>query len=217
MGVTFQAEGLAYEDSYDCGYITLGAYKLEVARRASPLAGALYRKWAFGYLDDFDRGDGNEVTDMGDKVVKAQIFVEDLAQDADPPTIDDVAEEAETAFPGHVTRPMRSEVDITVTMGELDSFLRETVGDAVMGCLLYAPDTEGRLEPDECTELLADLDRLFSDREAPQILAHNYGETTAVVDERGCPRPRIRHYLMHEQMRGMLRHCAERGVPLIWF
>ena len=33
MGVSFHAAGLAYEDSYDCGCVTYGGYRMALARR----------------------------------------------------------------------------------------------------------------------------------------------------------------------------------------
>lgn len=45
MGVSFHAAGLAYEDSYDCGYATYGGYRMALANAIDSEFGTLYRAW----------------------------------------------------------------------------------------------------------------------------------------------------------------------------
>lgn len=45
MGVTVTAIGLSDEDSFDCGYITFGQFRIELAKEYNPEFGNLYERW----------------------------------------------------------------------------------------------------------------------------------------------------------------------------
>lgn len=45
MGVTVTAIGLSDEDSFDCGYITFGQFRIELAKAYNPEFGNLYERW----------------------------------------------------------------------------------------------------------------------------------------------------------------------------
>lgn len=45
MGVTVTAIGLSDEDSFDCGYITFGQFRIGLAKAYNPEFGDLYERW----------------------------------------------------------------------------------------------------------------------------------------------------------------------------
>lgn len=50
MGLTVSAKGLSCEDSYDCGYITFGAFRIALAKAYNEEFGNLYEKWHQGAI-----------------------------------------------------------------------------------------------------------------------------------------------------------------------
>lgn len=214
MGVCFRADGLGYEDGYDCGYMTLFIYKTQIAFAVSLVAGFMYQNWALGTFDTPDPHDDEDARIL-------TIFPCDTKRVPIPDSChiwpSQLARMCAEAIDGAVAgTDGNGDPTVTFSLSALDEFLRRELGDATMECLLYAPDTEGELTPQECADLLADLDSHLEGKEPPNVRGHNYGETEMVSDEAGRPIPRMREYPMHDQFRRMLRHCAENGVPLVW-
>lgn len=205
MGVRFEAEGLPYEQSYDCGYATYGLYRLALAHAISPAAALVLRELWLG-----------DMPVDGGGMASFRIRDDDVA--GHRPDVDAALGAIAAGMPSaRVTVPADGfPAAVTAPFGEVDAFLRAELGDACCGCLFYAPDTEGELTGEECAALVADIEAHLDGREPPHVLGHNYGETSYATDEEGRPVPVMRGYDMHGQFMGMFRHCAERGVRLAW-
>lgn len=211
MGVHFEAEGLPYERSYDCGYITYGLYRLALARAMSPVASLLLRKMWLGMLDVDEEAD--------------EVAFDVIPNDGDSSGLglDDIVSALSDGMEGTEVRTMArgrdgqvSVVSVRTPYASLDAFLRAELGDTCCECLFYAPDDEGELTARECAELVADIERHLEGREPPRMPGHNYGETRYATGEDGGLVPETRTYDMHEQFMGMFRHCAENEVRLTW-
>lgn len=210
MGVHFEAEGLPYEETYDCGYITYGMYRMALASAISPVAGMVLRRLLLGGMVVDDDGVTSFELD-GDDIAKSRLDAEDvikaIAQGMPSATV--------AGFKGDWLLGERP-ISVRAPFDEVDAFLRSELGDTCCECLFYAPDTEGELTGEECAELVADIEEHLDGKEPPHMPGHNYGEAGYATDEEGRLVPVMREYDMHEQFMGMFRHCAERGVRLTW-
>ena len=205
MGVAFHADGLAYEDSYDCGYLTFDAYRIALAKVLSPLAGIVYEAVLLGTTDDAEI-DGTEALRVEIRMDAGDGNPADLLRGLCPIGAGSggllILDEG---VPGTIVAVMTYEA------------LNEMLGVAYgpyLASFLSAPDSEGELSSEECAGILRDLGRL-GDKSVPAV-GHNYGETILSVDGDGRRIVTVRHYPMHSQFVGMFRHCAEAGVPLSW-
>ena len=45
MGLTIRAKGMSDEDSFDCGYIIFGQFRIGLAKAYNPEFGDLYERW----------------------------------------------------------------------------------------------------------------------------------------------------------------------------
>lgn len=63
MGLTVYAKGMV--NTYDCGYITFGNFRMKLAETYDEELGALYRKWLFDGLDDDELKRINEIIPQG--------------------------------------------------------------------------------------------------------------------------------------------------------
>lgn len=197
MGVAFRAEGLPlpYEDTYDCGYATLLAYRLALASAASPVMGHVYRGMAFGEFSSEDTAEGEVLTfDMRGSGIPDGLI---------------------KAFSSSHEGIRAEDGCATLSMGldALNAAMRAEYGPD-LSSFLCAPDADGRLSADECAGILRDLQR-FGSLDVG-VRGHNYGTTELSVDEDGARRVRTHDYDMHEQFVGMFRHCAEGGADLVW-
>ena len=213
MGVTFHAEGLAYEDSYDCGYVVFEEYRDALAKAANPVMGQVYAIVTDGFADYEEVGGRDmllfaidEVCDetgreMGAKEIREGLF--------------SLCPESADGCRGLwvMSQGDNLPLDIRMTFDALNAMMRVAYGKH-LASFLSAPNDEGMLDAEDCRGILDDLKRL-GDLSIP-LKGHNYGETEMTVDEDGRRAVHIRHYPMHSQFVGMFRHCAEHNVTLMW-
>ena len=232
MGVHFQAEGLAYEDSYDCGYVTFNDYRCELAKAISPLAGTVYAAWLScerGYEDDDGafHEDGCRLMlpfpEYDDALEERRLAAKTEGDGESPRPADDAAlaalldgkrDELETIgllgvelAPGN--RGM-SALSCTARYEALDRLFSEAFSPEAAN-LLFAPDTEGSFPWQECRDLYQELREYSMD-----AVGHNYGESKIVAGPGGKPEASCRAYNMHEQFLNMFKHCWDNRVDLRW-
>lgn len=197
MGVSFRAEGtpIPYENTYDCGYMTLLAYRTALASAASPIMGQVYKQVSLGTYETAPRARGEVmVFDLSECPVDAG----EIRQFAD--THEGVTSDAGAS-------------SLSMTLDALNAAMHEAYGPD-LSSFLCAPDTEGRLSASECAGILSDLGRI-----GPvdvDVRGHNYGTTEMSVGEDGRRSVRLHEYNMHEQFVGMFQHCADSGSNLVW-
>lgn len=51
MGLTVKIKGLTDEETYDCGYVTFGVYRMAIAEAYDKEFGTLYKKW-YGFTNE---------------------------------------------------------------------------------------------------------------------------------------------------------------------
>jgi len=62
MGLTVRAKGLSDENSFDCGYITFGQFRIGLAKAYNPEFGDLYERWYHWYhSEEFSSADFNRM------------------------------------------------------------------------------------------------------------------------------------------------------------
>lgn len=213
MGVTFQVEGLAYEDSYDCGYAIFDGYRIALAQAINPVAGRVYEVVVMGDADYEEIG-GKDVLMLGldASEMADERFADGEAVKGELRRLCPVgAADGGLAF--HRSFGDGSHVSVRITYDAMNEMMREAYGED-LASFLSAPDTEGELTGEECLGILRDLSR-FGSISVP-VLGHNYGEAQLSVGEDGKRQVTLRHYNMHEQFVGMFRHCADNGVVLTW-
>lgn len=66
MGLTVRAKGLSCEDSYDCGYLTFGNFRMELARIYNAEFGELYKKW-YLYQEDVTESDVKRMNELSNE------------------------------------------------------------------------------------------------------------------------------------------------------
>lgn len=211
MGVSFHAEGLAYEDSYDCGYLTLWAYRKELATVVNPVMGRIYGCVSMGDAT-YGEKDGEDVL-----TVSVETFSDGEGREWDAQAIEGEMRRLCQGMGGHgldvvISLDGRS-AEACMSYDALNGMMVSAYGE-FLSSFLCAPDTEGELTGEECAGILSDLDRLGN----PTVSAvgHNYGETSLSVDEGGRRQVSIRNYGMHSQFVKMFRHCADHDVTLMW-
>lgn len=205
MGVTFSADGLSYEDSYDCGYATVWAYRSSLATAVNPVAGAIYEAVASGEMREDD--DGHVIIKLGciTDASGRELGTEEVADWLGDMSgrIGDIGFDSPYGMGGTMVR---------TSYEALNALFVETYGKDLASFLL-APDCEGVLEPDECAGILRDLEALGNP--SPHVTGHNYGEVELRVTG-GRRQVTMREYDMHSQFLGMFRHCEKQHVPLRW-
>lgn len=213
MGVTFHAEGLAYEDAYDCGYAIFDKYRIDLAHAIHPVVGRIYESVVMGDAEYEETGEHD--------VLMLSLCIEDI-EDSERMSAESIQDELRRLCPDGVRdgglqfRPVlgdSSSVDMRITYDAVNEMMRNAYGED-LASFLSAPDSEGELTGDECGGVLRDLDRVGK-VDVPTI-GHNYGETVLSVDTEGHREVKIRYYPMHSQFLGMFRHCAENNVSLVW-
>lgn len=206
MGVHFDAAGLAYEDSYDCGYITYGQYRIALAKAIDPEFGFLYEGWYGSYCHEEDGSWVHEVMLHARgpaelEFILALPLIENVQVRGDRFMRSMTQEEWDRLDEGFV-RKKQATVEADMRRDDFCKLVDERVSETAQN-LLFAPDSEGKWSWKECRDMYKEL----SGYEVG-TLGHNYGEVV-----RGGE---MRTYNMHEQFMGMTRHCWKRRVNLWW-
>lgn len=67
MGLTVKAKKLSYKDSYDCGYFTFMAFRVNLAKTFNKEFGEIYDKWIHGSVTDKEFNRMNEILTNSEK------------------------------------------------------------------------------------------------------------------------------------------------------
>lgn len=203
MGVSFHAAGLAYEDSYDCGCVTYGGYRMALANAIDSEFGALYRAWYTNV----------GIEEKDDSLSFRSFMFADTEEEIEaikslPPVNVQYADKNFLALGKPKDEPLTGNaakkyaVSVTVDWDAFCKYTTERISEAAQ-MLLFASDCEGKWSWKECRDMYKELSGYKVD-----TLGHNYGET--------IPGGRMRTFNMHEQFMGMMRHCWKRRVNLWW-
>lgn len=203
MGVSFHAAGLAYEDSYDCGYATYGGYRMALANAIDSEFGTLYRAWYTNV----------GVEEKDDSLSFRSFMFADTEEEIEairslPPVNVQYADKNFLSLGRPKDEPLAGNaakkyaVAVIVDWDAFCKYTAERISEAAKK-LLFASDCEGKWSWRECRDMYKDLSGYKVD-----TLGHNYGEM--------IPGGKMRTFNMHEQFMGMMRHCWKRRVNLWW-
>ena len=82
MGLTVRAKGLSDEDSFDCGYITFGQFRIGLAKAYNPEFGDLYERWY--HSEELSSADFNRMGQLCGNGIGRFLFNSDCVEKITP-------------------------------------------------------------------------------------------------------------------------------------